>query len=197
VFPDLDELRHALGLIVLVTVPVNLGVWLLIHPLARTWRRVGPVGSYAALTVPSLAVAAWLWSSRRTLLGADLGLHPVLVAIAVGAFAAAIAIARVRRRQLTSRILAGVPELSRDKGRLLTEGIYARTRNPRYLEFLLFALGFVAIANHAGTWLLWALCFPGVHLVVLLEERELRDRFGAEYDAYCRRVARYLPPLGS
>jgi protein-S-isoprenylcysteine O-methyltransferase Ste14 len=32
---------------------------------------------------------------------------------------------------------------------------------------------------------------------VLLEERELRDRFGAEYDAYCRRVARYLPPLGS
>jgi protein-S-isoprenylcysteine O-methyltransferase Ste14 len=83
--------------------------------------------------------------------------------------------------------------LSREKGRLLSDGVYARTRNPRYLEFLLSVLGFVAIANHVGTWLLWVLCFPGIHIVVLLEERELRDRFGAEYDEYCQRVARYLP----
>ena len=193
----MDELRRALALLVLVTVPINLGVWLLIHPLARFWRRIGPAGSYAALTLPCAALGAWLWSTRRTLLGADLGLQPVLVGLGVAAFAAALAIARVRRRQLTSRILAGVPELSRDEGRLLTEGVYARTRNPRYLEFLLFVLGFVAVANYAGTWVLWALCFPGVHLVVLLEERELRDRFGAEYDAYRRRVARYVPRRGS
>jgi protein-S-isoprenylcysteine O-methyltransferase Ste14 len=31
--------------------------------------------------------------------------------------------------------------------------------------------------------------------VVLLEERELRDRFGAEYDEYCGRVPRYIPGL--
>jgi len=29
----------------------------------------------------------------------------------------------------------------------------------------------------------------------MLEERELRERFGAEYDAYCRRVPRFLPRL--
>jgi len=29
--------------------------------------------------------------------------------------------------------------------------------------------------------------------VVRLEERELRDGFGAEYEDYCRRVPRYLP----
>jgi protein-S-isoprenylcysteine O-methyltransferase Ste14 len=174
-------------------VPINLGVWLVIHPLARTWRRIGPVGTYAALTLPAAALGVWLWSSRRTLLGADLGTHPILVGLGIAAFAAALAVARVRRRQLTPRILTGVPELSRDKGRLLTEGVYARTRNPRYLELLLSVLGFVALANHAGTWVLFALCFPAVHLVVRLEERELRDRFGAEYDAYCRRVPRYVP----
>jgi protein-S-isoprenylcysteine O-methyltransferase Ste14 len=31
---------------------------------------------------------------------------------------------------------------------------------------------------------------------VLLEERELRDRFGAEYEEYCRRVPRYIPKRG-
>jgi len=28
---------------------------------------------------------------------------------------------------------------------------------------------------------------------VLMEERELRDRFRAEYEEYCRQVPRYLP----
>jgi len=31
--------------------------------------------------------------------------------------------------------------------------------------------------------------------VPMLEERELRERFGAKYDAYCRRVPRFLPRL--
>ena len=31
---------------------------------------------------------------------------------------------------------------------------------------------------------------------MLLEERELRERFGTEYEDYCRRVPRYLPKLG-
>jgi protein-S-isoprenylcysteine O-methyltransferase Ste14 len=189
----MDALRYAFGLMMIVTAPITLGVWLLIHPFARGWRRIGPVATYAALTLPSAALGLWLWSVRRPLLGADLGTNPMLVGLGIAAFASAIAIARVRQRQLTTRILTGIPELSRDPGRLLTEGVYARTRNPRYLEFLLSALGCVAIANYVGTWVLWALCFPGVHLVVLLEERELRDRFGAEYDAYCRRVPRYIP----
>jgi protein-S-isoprenylcysteine O-methyltransferase Ste14 len=30
-------------------------------------------------------------------------------------------------------------------------------------------------------------------VLVLLEERELRDRFGAEYEEYCRQVPRWIP----
>jgi protein-S-isoprenylcysteine O-methyltransferase Ste14 len=187
------ELRHVLALLVLLAAPITLGVWLVIHPLARTWRRIGPLGTYATLTLPAAVLGLLLWSQRATLLGADLGSEPVLVALGVAALAAALALGLVRRRQLGNRILVGVPELSRDPGQLVTGGIYARMRNPRYVEFLLSVLGWVAIANHVGTWVLFVLSFPLVHLVVLLEERELHDRFGAAYETYRRRVPRYLP----
>ena len=55
------------------------------------------------------------------------------------------------------------------------------------------SFAYVAFANYSGAWVLYALAFPAIHLVVLLEERELRERFGAEYEDYCRRVPRYLP----
>jgi protein-S-isoprenylcysteine O-methyltransferase Ste14 len=37
-----------------------------------------------------------------------------------------------------------------------------------------------------------------VHLLVVrVEERDLRKRFGQDYDRYCRRVPRWLPRLGA
>lgn len=189
----MDGLRYFLAVTMLLTVPISLGLWYGIHPFAHRWRRIGPAATYAVLAVPAVALGAWLWFNRRTLLGRDLGTDRALVLLGIVAFAVAIRIALVRRRQLTQRILVGVPELSGEKGTLLTEGVYSRTRNPRYLEVLFFVLGYVAIANYLGTWILWVLCFPAIHGIVLLEERELRDRFGAEYEDYCRRVPRYVP----
>ncbi len=189
----MDSIRYVLAVLMLVSVPIGLGLWSVIHPFAHLWRRIGPIATYAVLAVPACALGLWLWAHRAGLLGRDLGTQPILVLLGVLAFTVGAAIALERRRQLTHRILIGVPELSGERGQLLTRGMYARTRNPRYLEFLFFVLGYVAIANFTGTWVLWLLCFPAIHVVVLLEERELLDRFGAEYEDYCRRVPRYLP----
>jgi protein-S-isoprenylcysteine O-methyltransferase Ste14 len=43
----------------------------------------------------------------------------------------------------------------------------------------------------------WIVAIPSVLLLVRIEERELRDRFGAEYDAYCARVPRFVPRWGT
>jgi protein-S-isoprenylcysteine O-methyltransferase Ste14 len=37
------------------------------------------------------------------------------------------------------------------------------------------------------------LTIPGLHAIVLLEERELVERFGQEYRDYALRVPRYIP----
>jgi len=177
-----------------VWVPPAIAAWYLIHPFTRFWRRLGTVASFSVIYSLLISGCVLLWEFRATLVGSDLGFRPLLLVLAVPAAAAGAVIAARRRKHLNQRILVGVPEVSTaDKGRLLHEGIYAQTRNPRYLEFLAFSFAYVAFANYSGTWVLYALTFPALHLVVMLEERELRERFGSEYEEYCRRVPRYLP----
>jgi protein-S-isoprenylcysteine O-methyltransferase Ste14 len=56
-------------------------------------------------------------------------------------------------------------------------------------------LGYALIANYLAIYLLFPICAASLYLIVLLEERELRDRFGAAYQAYARRVPRFIPRI--
>jgi protein-S-isoprenylcysteine O-methyltransferase Ste14 len=190
----MDKARYFIAVMMVVTLIPAISAWYVIHPFARFWRRLGTVASFSVIYSLLISGCLLLWEARATLLGSDLGFRPWLMLLAVPAAAAGIGIARARRRLLTQRILVGVPEISSsDSGRLITEGIYGRVRNPRYLEFVLLSFVYVAFANYSGVWLLYALTFPAIHLVVVLEEPELKERFGAEYEEYCRRVPRYIP----
>jgi protein-S-isoprenylcysteine O-methyltransferase Ste14 len=190
----MERVRYFIAVWMFLSIPSAIGLWVAIHPFARAWRRIGPAATYAVLMIPTFGLSWFLWQARDTLVGTDFGPRPALLAVGALAAVGGTVIARARRRHLTQRILVGVPELSSsDKGRLLTEGIYAKVRNPRYIEFLFFVLAAAGVVNFSGTWALVVLCVPALHVVVLLEEAELRDRFGAEYDDYCRRVPRWLP----
>lgn len=76
---------------------------------------------------------------------------------------------------------------------LVTHGIYRFTRNPMYLSLLLLL---VAYASQLGTWAAFAGPVAYVAYItrfqILPEERVLLSKFGAEYDAYRRRVRRWL-----
>jgi protein-S-isoprenylcysteine O-methyltransferase Ste14 len=100
----------------------------------------------------------------------------------------AIAVAAQRRMKVQ-----GTNVSPRQPTRLLvTEGIFARTRNPIYLGGLL-------IFTAAILWfhLDWGILFlvPGTLLlhygVILREERYLNRKFGDAYRAYADRVPRY------
>lgn len=80
---------------------------------------------------------------------------------------------------------------------LVQGGVYAHTRNPMYLGNGLLVLGCALIINAPEFYLvalpLTALAYGSI---IAAEEAYLRDKFGAEFDAYCRRVDRILPRLG-
>jgi hypothetical protein len=188
--------RYVVAVVLLVSVPPGVLLWLAIHPFVGFWRRLGPVWTYVILSVPVIAMMLGLYLARDTLLGADLGTSVPLIVLAVVCLVPGLSIARKRRRYLTKKILSGVPELRRDaanRGRLLTEGIYGKVRHPRYIEFLCWVGSYAFFANHAGLYVMLVLTLPTLYLIVLLEERELRDRFGKEYEEYCRRVPRFVP----
>jgi protein-S-isoprenylcysteine O-methyltransferase Ste14 len=80
--------------------------------------------------------------------------------------------------------------------RLAVTGLYARLRHPQYAGFLLIMVGFLLQWPTLATLAM----FPALVLVyrrlAIGEEREIRQHFGAEWDAYAARTPRFLPHLG-
>ncbi|UCF38610.1 MAG: isoprenylcysteine carboxylmethyltransferase family protein [Acidobacteriota bacterium] len=78
-----------------------------------------------------------------------------------------------------------------DAGNLTTAGPYRWSRNPQYVGWVLFLLGFAL--NDWSLWCLAALLTVAIslHLLVLVEEEHLRRVFGEKYVEFCRKVPRY------
>jgi protein-S-isoprenylcysteine O-methyltransferase Ste14 len=191
----MDGIRHLLALLLWVAFPPALVFWLLLHPFVRFWRRLGPVASYAALGSLVVAGMVGLYALRERALAVDLGTRPPLVAAGIVLLGTAAAARWRIERELTTRVLLGLPELSpvQHPGALVTTGPYAVLRHPRYAQLTLALLGWALLSNHLVSYLIFGLWLPVLWATVRLEERELHDRFGAEWEAYARRVPRFLP----
>jgi protein-S-isoprenylcysteine O-methyltransferase Ste14 len=90
----------------------------------------------------------------------------------------------------------GTPAPVAPTERLVVGGVYRFVRNPMYLAVLAVIVGqalFFGNAVVAGYGALVALAF--VAFVRIYEEPTLRATYGAEYEAYCARVPRWLPRL--
>ncbi len=195
----MNSVRYFLAIVVLISLPPGLLLWFVIHPMAGFWRKLGAGWTYAILGPAVVGMMVGLFALRAQLVSTDFGTSLPLIAFGVICAAFGTTIAVKRRKYLTMAILAGFPEVSRggEKGKLLTEGIYGRIRHPRYIEALLGVLGYAFITNYLGMYILFALAVPTVYFIVVLEERELRDRFGSTYEEYTRRVPRYFPRRGT
>ncbi len=170
----MNTARFAVALILLMSWPPGVLLWVFIHPLASFWRKLGPVWTYTILAPPALALMIAVFAFRRVLLATDYGTSVPLIALAVVSMATGAVIAVKRRKLLTTAILAGIPEVSarRYPGVLLTEGIYGTIRHPRYVEAMCWVLGYTLFANFLATYMLLLASLPVLFVVVLLEERE-------------------------
>jgi protein-S-isoprenylcysteine O-methyltransferase Ste14 len=193
----LDATRYYLAVVVLISFPPLLAFWFLIHPFVRTWRRVGPRVTYAVALGLMVLIGIGLFALRGPLLAVDFGTQPVLWLPAALAYASAIVLEVHRRRQLSVGTLIGLPELvpGRAPGKLLTEGIYARIRHPRYTAGWLGLLALACFTNYLAIYGLLVVYVPVIYAVTVFEERELAQRFGVAYARYRERAPRFVPWL--
>ncbi|MFQ5603732.1 MAG: methyltransferase [bacterium] len=195
----MDYVRYIIAVVSLISIPPAFLLWFAIHPFAGFWRKFGAGWTYAILTIPVLVLMAGVFFIRRNLLAAEYGTNLPLIVLAIFCIACGTWIAMKRKKYLTFGILAGLPELSQKRypGKLLKEGIYSKIRHPRYVEAFLWIWGYAFFANYFTVYVMAVLCLPAIFLVVVLEEKELRQRFGQKYEAYCQQVPRFVPRFAS
>ncbi|MBZ6379341.1 hypothetical protein B5C34_08280 [Pacificimonas flava] len=109
-----------------------------------------------------------------------------LVAIFAGAALVGLAIERFGRAKTN-------PEPWKPATALVTEGIYARTRNPMYLGMAITYAGLAILWDCWFTLALLLLALLVIHFgVILREERYLERKFGGEYVMLKKRTRRWI-----
>lgn len=118
---------------------------------------------------------------------APLWLQQAAWLLAAAGFALMILAARTMSRARTTFMPGQVP------ARLVTWGVFARSRNPIYLGDLLVLAGFL-LACDAATGLIFVPLFASFLTRRFIHEEEslARAAFGAEYESYAARVRRWI-----
>jgi protein-S-isoprenylcysteine O-methyltransferase Ste14 len=170
--------------------------WLIIHPGIKYWRRFGNRSFWVALPL-WLGCAAALVEWRGELFAARLPRNALTWILGIGLIALAFWMDRAVRREFSLRRIVGLPEMHPERpGRnLVRSGIYRRVRHPRYDVFMLTFWGLAFLTGAEGIFLLAIIEVLMYLLVTSLEEKELRDHFGLQYEAYAREVPRFFPRL--
>lgn len=77
---------------------------------------------------------------------------------------------------------------------LVTTDVYAMVRNPIYSAFWLVCVGAVLIANNIVLWIIPAVCWLYMTIILkLTEEKWLSNLYGQAYTEYCKNVNRCIP----
>ncbi len=169
-------------------------VW--IHALHGLWKKIGPISYglhwalYAAVVVAIIRFHglwrwhAWPWPGAISWLG----LFPLAAAgwLAYRTYATIDPHTLLTFRQIRPN----------DRRRLIRDGILGTIRHPRYVMFTLLALANALITGYPLVLVSFAVTAVLFGFVIVLEERELREHFGAEFEEYRREVPAFIPRIG-
>ncbi len=82
--------------------------------------------------------------------------------------------------------------LPTDKTVFKTNGLYRLSRNPMYVGFNLLTISSMIYTLNIWILVLGIYSIVIYHLIILGEERFLKNRFGEQYSAYLLKIRRYL-----
>ncbi|MDR3002340.1 MAG: DUF1295 domain-containing protein [Fibromonadaceae bacterium] len=78
------------------------------------------------------------------------------------------------------------------KDELITSGTFALSRNPIYVGFISFFIGFFLAYMNIVTLLFLVFMITVMHRQILREEKFLKSHYKQEYNEYCSKTRRYI-----
>ncbi|MGA8222752.1 MAG: isoprenylcysteine carboxylmethyltransferase family protein [Candidatus Acidiferrales bacterium] len=178
------------AVVLFLQLPIPL-FWFVVHPQVNFWRRHQKAGYITGVLLSWGPVTLCLVFFRHKTFRPDWPSPWSIIAGFILLILEGWIFWKVGRDLGTSRLI-GRTELS-GGGEVAKNGIYGRIRHPRYLGSLIAILGACLLAGTRVMWILAAAWCLLTLVAIMFEERELRARFGAVYEEYCRRVPRFVP----
>lgn len=80
----------------------------------------------------------------------------------------------------------------KNKGTLITSGVFSISRNPFFLSLELYFIGIAFLLPNLFLIGFSILAITGIHFFILKEEKIMRNMYGSEYEEYAKNVRRYF-----
>lgn len=188
---------QSLAQLIVFLYPGVLVFWLAMHTNIEHWRKVGKRAYWIASIGWPLTAMPLIYVRKEIFVPLYLSFGEFRAMLLLGTLTLFIVfvLSWLAGKQISLRTIVGLPELEPQKNRqpLIDGGIYAKTRNPVYLVHWLLIFSAAAITGYAASWALFLIDCIVLPLMIRAEERELLNRYGAEFADYMRRVPRFFP----
>ncbi len=186
------EILSLLFLAIFLPIPIS---WIIIHPTINLWRKIGKYSHCIIRIILWLIFAFIIFKYRNYLLVNQVSftIFPFIAAILAIIFS--LYLDKKRSEVFNIKQLFGFPEIMPDKykQKLVTSGIYSKIRHPRYLGYIFFSWGIALLTRFLITYAAALYMTFSLYILMILEEHELKQRFGEAYEEYCRKVPRLWP----
>jgi protein-S-isoprenylcysteine O-methyltransferase Ste14 len=169
--------------------------WIPVHLATGFFRKLG-LFTYLMPFITWVPIAYVIYHDRLFLLQFKVLLPSILNITGIPLFVLGILLHIWTVVLLGGLGIIGVPEISsKADSRLITKGPFSNVRHPTYLAHTLIFFGVFLITEEVVVGVVALLDFIVVNsMIIPLEEKELLNRFGEEYQIYKRQVpARVFP----
>ncbi len=169
--------------------------WIPVHCVPGFFRRLGFL-TYMLPLITWLPIAFITFTLRDVLLRYRIELPVVMNVIGALFFVSGAGLQVWTLLLLSLPVRMGMPEVTKSiPGKLVSIGPFAVVRHPTYLSHTLMLLGLFFMTEVTALGVVAIVDAIAVNVMVIpLEEKELLQRFGKEYEEYRRKVpSRFLP----